>query len=95
MKELLFLLPEDRGDLSERTETGTELPLYLNLEKNQDFQKVALNLEVCFCSQLHSYSSRLLHWERAVWKNFKPSLQFYLEDPHLGRGSCIQFVTHC
>lgn len=39
MKGLLFLLQEDRGDLSERTETGTELQLYLNLEKLEEFSE--------------------------------------------------------
>lgn len=91
MKGLLFLLQEDRGDLSERTETGTELQLDLNLEKSEDF----LPLEVCFCSQLHFYSIHLLHWERAVWKNLKPSLQFYPEEHRLGRDGSSQLVTHC
>lgn len=95
MKGLLFLLQEVRGDLSERTETGTELQLDLNLEKSEDFQKVALPLEVCFCSQLHFYSIHLLHWERAVWKHLKPSLQFYLEEHRLGRDGSFQLVTHC
>lgn len=39
MKGLLFLLQEDRSDLSERTETGTELQLYLNLEKLEEFSE--------------------------------------------------------
>lgn len=40
MKELLFLVQDGRGDLSEMTEAGTELHLSLNrLEKSDRFQK--------------------------------------------------------